>query len=153
MSFFFFPLHRAKPWRLEETGNIDLAFPCATQNELDEDDADALISKGCFAVIEGANLPVTAAGVERLTSKNVIYIPGKMANAGGVAVSGLEMSQNRTMITLNGDEVNTKLVEIMKQVYHTSKKAAEEYGVDLGAGANIAAFLKVATAMAAQGCV
>lgn len=130
-----------------------MAFPCATQNELDEDDAQALIDKGCWAVIEGANMPTTGAGAERLMSNNVIYVPGKMANAGGVAVSGLEMSQNRTMLVWNGTEVNAKLKEIMIDIYQTSKNAAKEYDVDLGAGANIAAFLKVSEAMYAQGCV
>ena len=144
----------AKPWTLEEVGNnIMLAFPCATQNELDDRDAAALVKKGCWAVIEGANMPVTADAISLLSSKNVIHIPGKIANAGGVAVSGLEMAQNRSMMTWEGAEVYGKLHEIMKKVYRTAKETAEEYDVDLAAGANIAAFFKVSDAVVAQGAV
>jgi len=142
-----------KPWALEEVGNIDLGFPCATQNELDENDAEAIAKKGCWAIIEGANMPVTSAGAAALVAKKIIHVPGKMANAGGVAVSGLEMAQNRTMVTWDGEDVYNRLQTIMKDIYHTSKQAAEEFGVDLGAGANIAAFLKVAEALKAQGAV
>jgi glutamate dehydrogenase (NADP+) len=144
---------KTKPWALEEVGDIDLAFPCATQNEFDENDAEAVAKKGCWAVIEGANMPVTAAAGEILLAKKIIHVPGKMANAGGVAVSGLEMAQNRTMINFNGEEIYNRLKNIMKEIFYTAKQAAEEYGVELGAGANIAAFLKLAEALKAQGAV
>lgn len=141
------------PWTLEEIGDIDLAFPCATQGELDQDEVDSLAKKGCKAVIEGANMPTTAAGVERLHHHNILYVPGKMANAGGVAVSGLEMAQNRMMQAWTADEVYKKLKDIMKDIYTTAKKCAEQYSVDLSSGANIAAFLKVGEAVKAQGAV
>ncbi|KAG7673218.1 hypothetical protein Ndes2526B_g03359 [Nannochloris sp. 'desiccata'] len=144
---------KTKPWALEEVGNIDLAFPCATQNEFDENDVEAVAKKGCWAVIEGANMPVTSSGAAALAAKKIIHVPGKMANAGGVAVSGLEMAQNRTMGTWDGEDVYNRLQTIMKDIYHTAKQAAEGYGVELGAGANIAAFLKVAEALKAQGAV
>jgi len=143
----------AKPWQLDELGDITLAFPCATQNELDEDDAEALHSRGCRAVIEGANMPTTAAAVERLESHDMLYIPGKMANAGGVAVSGLEMAQNRAMDTWEAHDVHEKLRGIMQDVYRQAKENEEKYNCGLGAGANIAAFLKVAEALQAQGAV
>jgi glutamate dehydrogenase (NADP+) len=144
---------RAKPWGLDEVGALDLAFPCATQGELDADDAAALAEKEIWAVIEGANMPCTDRAVKALKESGILFVPGKVANAGGVAVSGLEMAQNRTMLTWNGTQVYDRLYEIMKSVYRTSKAAAEEYGVDLGDGANIAAFLRVADAMVAQGAV
>jgi len=144
---------RAKPWTAEATGQIDVSFPCATQNELDDGDADALAKKGCKAVIEGANMPVTAQGVKKLQSLGIAHIPGKMANAGGVATSGLEMAQNRSMLHWDGAEVMSRLKKIMKDVYQQSKKYSEEYNVSIGDGANIAAFMKVGTAMRSQGAI
>ena len=142
-----------KPWAVEDVAAIDLAFPCATQNELDEHDVDALVKKGCKAIIEGANMPTTAAAVERAYHHGIGFVPGKMANAGGVAVSGLEMAQNRSMLHWGGKEVYERLRTIMKEVYRQSKKCADEYNVPLGDGANIYAFLKVGEAIKAQGAV
>lgn len=144
---------RAKPWDSDQIGNIDIAFPCATQNELDENDVKALVEKGCKVVIEGANMPVTADGIEALKEAGVPHIPGKMANAGGVAVSGLEMAQNRSMLTWGQSEVHDKLGVIMKEVYRQAKECSEKYQVPISDGANISAFLKVGSAMKAQGAV
>lgn len=144
---------RAKPWGLKETGEIHIAFPCATQDEFDEKDAAAVKDKGCTAVIEGANMPVTPEGVKKLLELHIPHVPGKMANAGGVAVSGLEMAQNRSMLLWEGKEVDEKLRKIMGDVYMQSKACAEKYQVSLGDGANISAFLKVGTALRFQGAV
>jgi len=114
---------------------------------------DALHSKGCRAVIEGANMPTTAAGVERLRALSIQHIPGKMANAGGVAVSGLEMMQNRAMSRWEGEEVHERLRGIMAEVYAQARASADEYACDLASGANIAAFIQVAEALQAQGAV
>lgn len=143
----------ARPWQCKETGSIDVAFPCATQNELDDHDVESLVAKGCQAIIEGANMPTTREGVEKVKALNVPFVPGKMANAGGVAVSGLEMAQNRSMIHWGGREVYDKLQAIMKEIYIQSKKCAAEYGVDLGSGGTIYAFLKVGGALQSQGAV
>ena len=133
----------------------DIALPCATQNELDVEGAQALMNNGCFAVAEGANMPTTLEATELLQSKGVLFGPAKAANAGGVATSALEMSQNSMRMAWTFEEVDQKLHDIMVNIYHTSAKAAEEYGMkgNLVAGANIAGFLKVATAMMAQGLV
>ncbi|KAL4419753.1 hypothetical protein ABPG75_006851 [Micractinium tetrahymenae] len=141
---------RRKPWELER---IDIAFPCATQNELDEEDAELLIKHGCQLVVEGANMPCTAEAVHRFSANGVTYAPGKAANAGGVAVSGLEMSQNRLGLSWTREEVQERLQRIMRDIYESSKAAADEYNVDLAGGANIAGFLKVAEAVRAQGAV
>ncbi|KAI8105202.1 hypothetical protein M9435_000372 [Picochlorum sp. BPE23] len=145
--------NRQKPWQAKELERIDVAFPCATQNELDEADVDALVKKGCKAIIEGANMPTTAAGVDRALEHKLGFVPGKMANSGGVAVSGLEMAQNRSMLAWEGKEVYEKLEKIMREVYVHSKKCAEDYNVSLADGANIYAFLKVGSAVMDQGAV
>ena len=133
----------------------DIALPCATQNELDGDSAKALIANGCFAVAEGANMPSTPDAVEALQSAGVLFGPAKAANAGGVATSGLEMSQNSLRLSWSFEEVDERLQGIMKNIYASAAKAAAEYGMEgnLVAGANIAGFLKVAEAMKWQGVV
>ena len=133
----------------------DIALPCATQNELDAEAAKTLIANGCFAVAEGANMPCTLEATEIFQSNGVLFGPAKAANAGGVATSALEMSQNSMRLSWTFEEVDQKLHDIMVNIYHTSAKAAEEYGMkgNLVAGANIAGFLKVANAMMAQGLV
>ncbi|HIY20676.1 MAG TPA: NADP-specific glutamate dehydrogenase [Candidatus Flavonifractor merdigallinarum] len=133
----------------------DIALPCATQNELDLEGAKALVEHGCFAVAEGANMPSTPEAVEYFQSKGVLFGPAKAANAGGVATSALEMSQNSMRLSWSFDEVDEKLHNIMVNIYHNSAEAAAKYGMagNLVAGANIAGFLKVANAMMAQGLV
>ena len=133
----------------------DIALPCATQNELDENGAKALIANGVKAVCEGANMPSTPEAVHAFQSAGVLFGPAKAANAGGVATSALEMSQNSMRYSWTFEEVDAKLHDIMKNIYHNSAKAAKEYGMEgnLVAGANIAGFLKVANAMLAQGIV
>mgnify|MGYP005769388629 FL=1 len=131
----------------------DIALPCATQNELDLDDAKALIANGVKFVAEGANMPSTPEAVEAFLQAGVYFGPAKAANAGGVAVSGLEMSQNSIRLSWTFEEVDSRLHEIMKNIYKNSAEAAAKYGCEgnLVAGANIAGFLKVAEAMIAQG--
>ncbi len=131
----------------------DIALPCATQNELDLDDAKALIANGVQFVAEGANMPSTPEAVEAFLNAGVYFGPAKAANAGGVAVSGLEMSQNSIRLSWSFEEVDNRLHEIMKNIYKNSAEAAAKYGCEgnLVAGANIAGFLKVAEAMIAQG--
>ena len=133
----------------------DVALPCATQNELHEPDAKALIANGCKAVAEGANMPCTQEAVEALQAGGVLYAPGKAANAGGVAVSSLEMSQNSMRLSWTFDEVDNRLQTIMVGIFEKLSNAAEEYGMkgNFVAGANIAGFKKVADAMLAQGVV
>ena len=133
----------------------DIALPCATQNELDVEGARALVKNGCIAVAEGANMPTTPDAVALLQGNGVLFAPAKAANAGGVATSGLEMTQNSMRCSWSFDEVDAKLREIMKNIYKNASSAAKEYGRegDLVAGANIAGFLKVADAMLAQGAV
>ena len=131
----------------------DVALPCATQNELTEVDAKALAASGCLIVAEGANMPCTPGAVAVLQAKGVLYVPGKAANAGGVATSGLEMSQNAIRCSWTFDEVDHRLQDIMRGIYEQIASAAEEYGMpdNFLAGANIAGFQKVAEAMLAQG--
>ena len=131
----------------------DVALPCATQNELDLAGAEALVAHGVMAVCEGANMPTTPDAAEFFQKKGVLFAPGKASNAGGVSVSGLEMSQNSMRYSWTFEEVDRKLEEIMKGIFHAAYTAAEEYGCsgDLIAGANIAGFLKVAESMKAQG--
>ncbi len=131
----------------------DIALPCATQNELLIDDAKALVSHGAKIVAEGANMPTTADATEYLQSNGVAFMPGKAANAGGVATSGLEMSQNSERLSWSFEEVDAKLKGIMVNIFHAADDAAREYGVegDYVAGANIAGFKKLADAMLAQG--
>ena len=131
----------------------DIALPCATQNEVDLAAAKSLIANGCIAVFEGSNMSSTSEAIAAIKEAGLLYSPGKASNAGGVAVSGLEMSQNAERLSWSFDEVDKRLKAIMTRIYQDSKKAAEEYGVsgDLQSGANIAGFLKVAEAMLAQG--
>lgn len=133
----------------------DIALPCATQNEIDKASAEALVKNGCKAVAEGANMPSTPEAIEVYLKNKVLYGPAKAANAGGVATSGLEMSQNSVRYSWSFEEVDEKLHNIMKQIFKSCDEAAKEYGLEGNymAGANIAGFLKVAEAMKAQGCV
>lgn len=135
------------------TVKCDIALPCATQNELLLDDAKALVANGCFCVAEGANMPSTPDAIEYLQKNGIIFAPAKASNAGGVATSGLEMSQNSERLSWSFEEVDAKLKTIMVNIYHNAAKAAKDYGCEgnLVAGANIAGFLKVADAMKAQG--
>ena len=132
---------------------VDIALPCATQNELLIDDAKALVANGAKIVAEGANMPTTMDATQYLQSNGVVFMPGKAANAGGVATSGLEMSQNSERLSWTFEEVDAKLKGIMINIFHAADDAAREYGVegDYVAGANIAGFKKLADAMLAQG--
>ena len=131
----------------------DVALPCATQNELLIDDAKALVANGCIAVCEGANMPTTLDATQYLQQNGVYFVPGKAANAGGVATSALEMSQNSERLSWTFEEVDAKLKGIMVNIYHNIDDAAKRYGKegDYVAGANIAGFEKVVDAMLAQG--
>ncbi|WP_369022194.1 NADP-specific glutamate dehydrogenase [Ligilactobacillus salivarius] len=133
----------------------DVALPCATQNELNLDDAKNLVANGVLAVCEGANMPTTLDATKYLQENGVLFVPGKASNAGGVAVSALEMSQNSERLSWSFEEVDGKLKNIMVNIYHNIDEAAKKYGLDgdYVAGANIAGFLKVAEAMEAQGVV
>lgn len=137
------------------TVKCDLALPCATQNELLLEDAKALVANGCLAVCEGANMPTTLDATEYLQKNNVIFAPGKAANAGGVATSALEMSQNSERLSWTFEEVDAKLQQIMINICHNAADAAKRYGMEGNyvAGANIAGFEKVVDAMNAQGIV
>ena len=139
-----------RPWEQK----IDIAMPCATQNELSEDDAKMLIENGCICVTEGANMPCTPEAVTMLQKNKILFAPGKAANAGGVAVSGLEMSQNSMRLSWTREEVDTKLHEIMKNIHATCLQHGKigDY-VDYVKGANIGGFIKVADAMIEQGVV
>ncbi len=131
----------------------DIALPCATQNELDEDAAKTLVKNGCFAVGEGANMPCNPKAVHLFLKKGLVFAPGKASNAGGVATSGLEMSQNSMRYSWTFEEVDSKLKEIMKEIFRNTNETAKKYGFEnnLVAGANIAGFVKVASAMYSQG--
>ena len=133
----------------------DIAHPCASQNEMDAAGAQALVNNGCMAVFEGANMPLTPEAIETVKSNGLLYSPGKASNAGGVATSGLEMSQNSIRMSWSFDEVDEKLQGIMKNIYKACYDASVECGKpgDLMVGANVAGFLKVAEAMMAQGNV
>jgi len=138
-----------RPWEVK----VDIALPCATQNELDEMDAKLLIDNGCICVCEGANMPCTPEAIEKFQAKQVLYAPGKAANAGGVATSGLEMAQNSMKINWSRQEVDDRLHHIMTNIHENCVKygtQADGY-VDYVRGANIAGFLKVADAMVDQG--
>ena len=139
----------ARPWGEK----CDIALPCATQNELHLEDAKKLVSNGCRYVAEGANMPTTLDATQYLKDNGVFFAPGKASNAGGVATSGLEMSQNHEHLSWTFEEVDQKLQGIMNSIYVAASSAAKEYGHegDLVFGANIAGFLKVADAMMAQG--
>ena len=134
---------------------VDIALPCATQKELSLEDAKTLVANGCFAVAEGANMPTTIEATEYLQKNGVLFAPGKASNAGGVATSALEMSQNSERLSWTFEEVDSKLKGIMVNIFHNLDDAAKKYGLDGNyvAGANIAGFLKVADAMTAQGIV
>lgn len=133
----------------------DIALPCATQNELTKEDAEVLVKNGCIAVCEGANMPTTPEAIEVLMSNNVLYAPGKASNAGGVATSGLEMSQNSARLSWTFEEVDNRLKGIMENIFKTVNDTANEYGMPKNymAGANIAGFIKVADSMIDQGIV
>lgn len=133
----------------------DIALPCATQNEVDETAAKALVKNGVQAVCEGANMPCTPAAIEIFQRNHVLYAPGKATNAGGVAVSALEMSQNSLRLSWSFDEVDQRLKAIMEDIYHNVANTAKTYGVenDFMSGANIAGFIKLAEAMMEQGVV
>lgn len=135
------------------TIKCDIALPCATQNELDGEAAKTLIQNGVIAVAEGANMPSTPEAIEAFQAAGILFAPGKAANAGGVATSGLEMSQNSMRYSWTFDEVDAKLQDIMKHIHSVCKEAATEYGdaENYVLGANIGGFLKVADAMYAQG--
>ena len=139
----------------EQGIKVDLAFPSATENEIEEDHAQALVDNGCICVSEGANMPSTLEAIQIFQGNNVLYGPGKAANAGGVAVSGLEMSQNSMRLSWSREEVDQKLSGIMKDIHRACIDAAEAYGKsgDYVMGANIAGFIKVANAMLAYGVV
>ena len=131
----------------------DIALPCATQNELDGESAKALVANGCKVVCEGANMPSTPEAIETFLANGVLYGPAKAANAGGVATSGLEMSQNSLRLSWTFEEVDERLQNIMKGIFHAAYDASKECGVEgnLMVGANVAGFLKVADSMVAQG--
>lgn len=141
----------ARPWSVK----CDCAFPCATQNELNEEEAKALIANGVMLVAEGANMPSTPEAIAAFQKASVMFAPGKASNAGGVATSGLEMSQNSIRLSWSREEVDEKLKSIMKNIHDNAYAAAKEFGVEGNyvVGANIAGFLKVAEAMMAQGVV
>ncbi len=140
-----------KPWELK----VDVAMPCAIQNELDENDAKQLVDNGVICVSEGANMPCTPEAVEIFLKNKVLYGPGKAANAGGVATSGLEMTQNSMKLSWTREEVDEKLHQIMRDIH----AACIQYGkdesgyVDYVKGANVAGFLKVANAMLDHGVI
>ncbi len=133
----------------------DIALPCATQNELNEESAKTLVKNGCIAVAEGANMPSTLEATKVFLDNGILFGPAKAANAGGVATSGLEMSQNSQRLNWTEEKVDQKLHDIMVNIYTNSAAAAKEYGMEgnLVAGANIAGFLKVADAMLAEGII
>ena len=140
-----------KPWSIK----CDIAFPSATQNEIDGKDAKTLLDNGCFVISEGANMPSTPEAIDQYLEKKILYGPGKAANAGGVATSGLEMSQNSQRLSWTREEVDAKLNGIMVAIHKQCVEAAEEYGQpgNYVMGANIAGFVKVADSMLDQGLV
>jgi glutamate dehydrogenase (NADP+) len=140
-----------RPWEVK----CDIALPCATQNELDKEDAENLLKNGCYCVAEGANMPCTPAAIEVFHKNKTLFAPGKAVNAGGVATSGLEMSQNSMKLNWGRDEVDRRLHEIMKNIHASCQKygKSDDGYVDYVKGANVAGFLKVANAMLEQGIV
>ncbi len=151
----FTPADPAKGFNPLWDHKADCAFPCATQNEINAKDAQNLVSNGVYLVSEGANMPTVPEGVNLFVEKKLLYGPGKAANAGGVATSGLEQSQNSLRLSWSREEVDARLHGIMKSIHQQCVDAAAAYGMDGNyvAGANIAGFLKVANAMMAQGVV
>lgn len=144
-------VENSKPWSVK----CDIAFPCATQNEIDENDARMLVENGCLAIGEGANMPTTPAGVAVFQQSGVLYAPGKAANAGGVATSGLEMSQNNMRMSWPREEVDRRLHDIMVAIHNQCVKYGrqDDGSIDYVKGANIAGFVKIADAMLDQGVV
>lgn len=140
-----------RPWEV----SCDIALPCATQNEINKEDAESLVKNGCMAIGEGANMPSTPEAVEVFINNKVLYGPGKAANAGGVAVSGLEMTQNSMRLPWSREEVDSKLKSIMKNIHETCVKYGKEPSdfVNYVKGANVGGFIKVADSMVAQGIV
>ena len=140
-----------RPWGVK----CDIALPCATQNEINGEDAKKLIDNGCWCVCEGANMPSDEAAIDAYLAAKILYMPGKAANAGGVAVSALEMSQNSERLSWSFEEVDSKLHGIMVNIYKNVSETAKKYGYENNfvVGANIAGFEKVATAMLGQGLV
>ena len=138
-----------RPWHHA----VDIALPCATQNELDENDAQTLIANGVQCVAEGANMPSTLTAVDAFIAAGILFAPGKASNAGGVATSGLEMSQNAIRLSWTAEEVDAKLHTIMKDIHQNCIRygTREDGSVNYADGANIAGFVKVAQAMAEQG--
>jgi glutamate dehydrogenase (NADP+) len=141
----------ANPWSI----SCDIALPCATQNELHEEDARQLLENGCICVAEGANMPTTEAAVELIQEARILYSPGKASNAGGVSVSGLEMSQNSQRLYWSGSDVDEKLHSIMRNIHNVCVQHGQQDDgwVDYVKGANVGGFLKVADAMLAQGVI
>ena len=133
--------------------DVDIALPCATQNEMNGEEAKMLVENGCIAVAEGANMPCTPEAIECFHENGLLFAPGKASNAGGVATSGLEMSQNSLRLNWSREEVDQRLEEIMVNIHKNTADTAKEFGMEGNyvAGANIAGFLKVAEAMEAQG--
>jgi glutamate dehydrogenase (NADP+) len=144
-------LDGARPWTI----TCDCAFPSATQNEITGEDAKTLVKNGCKVVCEGANMPTEPEGVDVFLENHVLYGPGKAANAGGVAVSGLEMAQNAQHLSWTREEVDSRLHDIMKSIHHAVADTAMQYDHpdNYVLGANIAGFVKVADAMLEQGVV
>ena len=140
-----------RPWKVK----CDIALPSATQNEINEEDADALVKNGCIAVSEGANMPSTPEAVEVFLKAKILFGPGKAANAGGVAVSGLEMTQNSMRLPWSREEVDNRLHMIMTSIHETCVKYGKDSSgfINYVNGANIGGFIKVADAMIAQGVV
>ena len=140
-----------RPWIVP----CDVALPCAIQNELDESDARSLVENGCGCVVEGANMPTTPEALQIFQDSRLLFAPGKAANAGGVAVSGLEMAQNRTGLSWDAERVDNMLHSIMANIHETCMRSAERYGHagDYVVGANIGGFTKVADAMLDQGAI
>jgi glutamate dehydrogenase (NADP+) len=140
-----------KPWGV----SVDLALPCATQNELNEDHAKLLVKNGCLAIVEGANMPCTPEAISVFTENKILFSPGKASNAGGVATSGLEMSQNSLRYNWTREEVDSKLHNIMLEIHQQCVKYGKQSDgyIDYVKGANIAGFVKVADAMIDQGMV
>ncbi|GKT15789.1 Glutamate dehydrogenase, partial [Aduncisulcus paluster] len=140
-----------RPWN---AAKADLAFPSATQNEINKENAEQLVANGVFLVSEGANMPSTNEAIEIYHANKFLYGPAKAANAGGVAVSGLEMSQNSMRLSWTREEVDAKLLGIMQNIFKNCAETAEEFGAkgNFQLGANIAGFKKVADSMLDQGC-
>ena len=142
--------HEGRPWGV----NCDIALPCATQNELNEEEAKTLVANGCMCVSEGANMPSTPEAIEVFQNAKILFAPGKASNAGGVATSGLEMTQNSLRMNWTREEVDEKLKNIMKDIHESCKKYGQKGDyIDYVKGANIAGFVKVADAMLDQGLV